>query len=132
MGSIFRILSITALVLSLGSAFAGPAAAIPGVADCPDGKKEIYVIPYARSIANECETFVQCQNLDRKDASITVQFYFANPPSIQVGVDATDIAIAGEAEQFASDTPDPSGRIFTLLAGVVSADTDRFCRKFQM
>ena len=101
-------LLLNAIIASTGLAFAGEPVA------CPDGSKEVAVIPYIRQTTSgvDCETIVTVMNLNKNIANVTVQFFSGVGPS-QSGTDATLSLDPGESMNFAGAGDDSLGIFIT-------------------
>jgi hypothetical protein len=97
------------LVVALSMFFAlapAPAAAFPGVPDCPaNAKTEVGIVPFARHTTTPCDciTFVSCLNLDKKTANVVVQFFNESATPTQNGPDLVEDLEPGEHEQFVTN-----------------------------
>lgn len=93
--------------------------------DCPFRTKVVKIIPWAkaRALNPVCNTFVTCQNLDRKTATITVQFV-SNSQLNQAGSDATVSSIITDRTATFAARDD---QIYDNAFGdLISADADSF------
>lgn len=101
--------SLIALLLNV--AVAGSGSAFPGEgAPCPDGTKEVAVIPFARQSTGtaDCETVLTVMNLNKKEAAVTCQFFYA-VTALQVGTDASLTLQPGQSAGFSGAGSDPLG-----------------------
>ena len=105
------IAAVSAVLFSIGVTLAqsapdvssGPRLA--GIANCPTGTLEAFLIPYARG-GGPCETVLTCLNTSTKDGGFTGQFFFGFG-NTQAGSDASIILLAGEADEAATASTDP-------------------------
>ena len=93
-------------------ALAGTAQAFPGQdAPCPsDAKKEVAIIPFARTDISPCfcNTIITCMNLDKAPRVVRVQF-FSKFTGAQEGNDAATVISPGVAINFSATGTDPLG-----------------------
>ena len=112
-----RTILLALIGLLLNATLAGVGLAFPGEgASCPDGTKEVAVIPYVRQTtgATDCETVLTVMNLNKKEVAVTCQFFYADT-AVQTGVDASLTLQPGQSANCAGAGGDPLG-IFLVAA----------------
>src|SRR5947199_9065930 len=86
------ITAASALLFSIGVSLAqsapdvSPGPRLAGIASCPTGTLEAFLIPYARG-GGPCETVLTCLNTSTRAGGFTAQFFFGFG-NTQLGTDA--------------------------------------------